>query len=701
MRYHCVTRFWPSPITNREQATTLARAHHPTSYDADATAPLPRPELVSASALNDAVQFELRDQAQQQLARTVAPLVFVSTVLFVVLRSHVDPLPLALWYGVAVLDALLILLSNRYDRLYVPITFPDSTYVRSKLVHYICFGLVWGSLPLIASRWGTETGMWISLIAGLMIHGLTVLSGTPYRRLRLASLLAMMIPIGVSMAVRPEVAAALAAIAVIYCIALVRLYDVLDTTVLEATKVKHEKTALAEQLESYLNDRDPLTGLLNRRGLLHWLVRYSTIATPPADVAIGVLNIRRFSAMNDFFGVGGGDDLLIELGRRLGKLSGPVLAVARLDGDEFAIVTPNVGARDRTRILALLGGVHRTPFSINGADVELSIHVQHAVGPAADAENLLRAARGELQRARIRARTAPMSLGEHDPESHTSMVEQLRTAFTDGSLGPWFQPIVDARTGAVTAFEALVRWEHPTKGLIPPAEFLPHVEVAGLAHRLTQVVLVSSVRFVRDMMLQGRDHVPAVHINVWPSDIRRTKFVDALRRELAVTGVPGNYIVLEITESDVILLDDTLATNLRRIGDLGVQLAIDDFGTGYSSLSHLLELPVGHLKIDRGFIREFATSHKHQALVKGIISIAEGLGLGTVAEGVEAAEEVERLRELGCRQLQGYFISAALPAREALLFETDDPIFQRQGELFTDIDATPTSIIADFAPLAE
>jgi EAL domain-containing protein (putative c-di-GMP-specific phosphodiesterase class I) len=156
-----------------------------------------------------------------------------------------------------------------------------------------------------------------------------------------------------------------------------------------------------------------------------------------------------------------------------------------------------------------------------------------------------------------------------------------------------------------------------------------------------------------------------------------------------------------VTES-VLLTEVEMASGLiEALSARGFRLAIDDFGTGYSSLSHLLELPVGHLKIDRGFIREFATSHKHQALVRGIISIAEGLGLGTVAEGVESAEEVERLRELGCRQLQGYFISAALPAREALTFETDAATFERQGELFAGIDATPTSIAADFARSAE
>jgi len=197
-----------------------------------------------------------------------------------------------------------------------------------------------------------------------------------------------------------------------------------------------------------------------------------------------------------------------------------------------------------------------------------------------------------------------------------------------------------------------------------------------------------SVQFVQTMSQQGRDRVPVVHVNVSPSDLRRTQFIDDLRRELSAAGVPGDRIVLEITENDVILLDDTLAANLRRISDLGVHLAIDDFGTGYSSLSHLLELPIGHLKIDRRFIREFTTSPQQQALVRGVISIADGLGLSTVAEGVETIEQIEQLRRLGCNHLQGYFVSPALPADQAARFETCSVAFDLQGALFDEFEIT-------------
>ncbi|MGB8859611.1 MAG: EAL domain-containing protein, partial [Ilumatobacteraceae bacterium] len=491
------------------------------------------------------MQLELRSHALRQLHNTALPLLLVSTVMFAVLRAHIQSIALVVWYGLAVIDALLILLAERTgNHRRAAWAETDEAFVRGKLLQYTCFGLVWGSLPLVAARWGTDTGLWVALFVAFVVHGVAVLSGTPYRRLRLASLAALLLPIGISIVVRPAAGGAIAAVAVIYSVALVRLYDVLDHSVVEATQAKYEKTALAERLETYLNDRDPLTGLLNRRGLLNWLQRYATTATPPAEVAVGVLNIRRFSAMNELFGVGGGDDVLVELGRRLGQLPGPVLAVARLDGDEFAIVTPNTAAADRTRLLAMLGAVHRTPISVKGANIDLAMHVQHAIGPAADADNMLRAVRTELQRVRASGRAAPISLSGLDPVSHMEMVEQLRIGLADGSVGPWFQPIVDARSGIVTAFEALVRWAHPEKGLIAPIEFLPHAEVAGLAPKLTEIVMAASVRFVRDMMRQRRDHVPAVHVNVWPGDLRRSQFVDALRRQLATHGVPGRYIVL-------------------------------------------------------------------------------------------------------------------------------------------------------------
>ncbi|MGB8859168.1 MAG: EAL domain-containing protein, partial [Ilumatobacteraceae bacterium] len=303
------------------------------------------------------------------------------------------------------------------------------------------------------------------------------------------------------------------------------------------------------------------------------------------------------------------------------------------------------------------------------------------VGPVPDTQNLLRAARAELQRVRLATRTAPLTLHAVDGQGHSDFVGDIKAALADGSIAPWFQPIVDAHTGAVTAFEALVRWVHPARGNIPPAEFLAHAEIAGFGQRLTHLVMERSIRFVRDMMSHDPDHVPAVHINVWPSDLRRPRFVDALRQQLAIHGVPGDRVVLEITESDIILLDDMLHTSLRRISAMGVHLAIDDFGTGYSSLSHLVELPVDHLKIDRSFIAGITTSPKQDPLVCAVISIATGLDLSVVAEGVETAEQVARLREMGCGQLQGYFVSAALPQHEALTFTTDLARFREVDSL--------------------
>ncbi|GIG30289.1 putative bifunctional diguanylate cyclase/phosphodiesterase [Cellulomonas marina] len=388
---------------------------------------------------------------------------------------------------------------------------------------------------------------------------------------------------------------------------------------------------------------DALTGLPNRRGLEHL---HAALDRP---AVLLVLDVEGFTHVNAALGHEAGDGLLVALARRLEGCLSPGEHLVRLGGDEFAVLV-GCGATTDPVLRADAGPAARVrdalvePFEHQG----VAVHLRVRTGAAASADvgptlaELLRAADGG--RGRLVA------------------LDELRTALTDDGIVLHYQPKADLRSGAVEGVEALVRWQHPSRGLLPPADFLPLAEEAGLLGELTAVVLDAAVRQAASWRAGG--HLVRVAVNLPASSVLDADLAVRVRRRLAAHGLPPAALLLEITEDVLMLHRERAAAVLAELRADGVQVAIDDFGTGYSSLSYLADLPLDELKLDRSFVRGMATDARRRAIVTATVGLAHALGLRVVAEGVETADDLADLARLGCDQVQGYVLSPPVPPDE-------------------------------------
>jgi diguanylate cyclase len=290
-----------------------------------------------------------------------------------------------------------------------------------------------------------------------------------------------------------------------------------------------------------------------------------------------------------------------------------------------------------------------------------------AVGIASDVERLVADASSNVHAARS-GKSAAFTKSVRPLDERRQLIEQLAVGLKAGQVRPWFQPIVGAADRQIKGWEALVRWEHPRLGLLGPDRFLELASVAGLSGTITDIVVERSMEFVRDLEMHGLERTATVHVNVSATDLRRERFGDFVGDHLGRYGIKAGQIVLEITEQNILQIDDDVSENLHRLAVLGVPLAVDDFGTGYSSLSHLLDLRASSLKIDRRFVAGLPSHYESRTLVAAVIGMARGLGLITVAEGVETAGQAQMLRDLGCDEFQGFLFSAALSPEGAVRF---------------------------------
>ncbi len=429
--------------------------------------------------------------------------------------------------------------------------------------------------------------------------------------------------------------------------------------------------------------QDVLTGLLDRDGFLAALeaalepAAHATgsDAAQPAESAVVLINLDRFQRVNESFGHARGDSVLAGIAQRLSALAADSLAVGRLNGDEFAVllkVQGDVVATARgwaERFLQLI----ETPFSI--ADEE--VHLSACIGIATTATgsrhptDLLRDADVAVHRAKARGRgQIELYVRERRllPLSPLQLEAALRRALRSGEgLALAYQPIVELENGRIIGFEALARWIHPTLGFIPPGEFIPIAEDAGLIDDLGEWALDEACRTLADWR---RKYASArrlsVSVNVSGHQFQDPGFARRVCDRIAGHGLEGAAVRLEITES-VLIQDPALAAEtLTALYDDGVLIALDDFGTGYSSLNYLHRFPISFVKIDRGFCLDLEQEVERQRLIKGLAALADTLGLVLVAEGIERSAQQHLLRRLGCRLGQGYHFSRPLPPAEAL-----------------------------------
>ncbi|WP_267424466.1 EAL domain-containing protein [Methylobacterium sp. GC_Met_2] len=436
-----------------------------------------------------------------------------------------------------------------------------------------------------------------------------------------------------------------------------------------AVRDQRERLQTESQMRT-LAYSDGLTGLPNRARFHDLLTRHAaSYGVDDRTFAILVLDLDRFKLVNDTLGHGLGDTLLCKVAQRLIKALGERDMVARLGGDEFAIlqvdpVGPEAVEALAARIVELIG----RPFLIDRQLVNIGASVGAALAPADGTETsaLLRNADLALYKAKADGKG---TFRRFEPvldarvQARRGLEVDLRRAIAVQEFELHYQPLVDARTGRITAAEALVRWRHPERGLVSPADFIPLAEETGLIGPLGQWVL-------RTACLQAArwpSHI-RVAVNLSPVQFRDLSLAETVKAALAASGLAADRLELEITEG-VLLADEerTMAT-LTRLRAAGVGISMDDFGTGYSSLSYLRRFPFNKLKVDQSFVRQLPGDPESAAIVRAIITMGTCLGMTITVEGVETAEQFAFTAASGCDQVQGYHISRPLPVAEFLSF---------------------------------
>ena len=378
------------------------------------------------------------------------------------------------------------------------------------------------------------------------------------------------------------------------------------------------------------------------------------------------LNLDRFKLINESLGHTAGDQLLKQAAERIKKHIRPGDTLARLGGDEFALLLENIkGITDAVNVAVNIQREFGEPFPLNGQDAFLNLSIGITFGGVSSPE-IMRAADTAMHRAKARG-TGRYEI--FDEEMHRQslhllrMDTELRRALERGEFELNFQPIIAATPGTTGKLECLIRWRHPERGMVPPGEFISHLEETELIIPVGEWIMDTACRLLKQWHNAGHDHL-SMAINFSTVQFRKPDIVQFVSDTIARHGLPAHNIELELTESLLMGHEEETIKVLHELKETGVQLSIDDFGTGYSSLAYLKRFPLDTLKIDRGFVMDMEHNQDNQSIVSAIVALAHIMNLEVVAEGVETEREVELLRELKCDYLQGYFFSRPLPESE-------------------------------------
>jgi len=431
---------------------------------------------------------------------------------------------------------------------------------------------------------------------------------------------------------------------------------------------------------------DALTDLPNRVLLLEKLNHEIKRVKRGECLAVLCLDLDQFKSVNDALGHHIGDELLKLVGERLRGCTRELDIVARMGGDEFAIImTQMERAQDAATLSKRIRDSVVRPYQIEGHQIvtDISIGISAAPMDAVESDELLRNADMALYDAKADGRG---TFRFFEPEMNTRMKVRrelemdLRKALAGGQFELYYQPLVVLETNEVNGFEALLRWNHPIRGLVSPADFIPIAEETGLIVPLGEWVLKAAC----SEAVNWPEHIK-VAVNLSPAQLNCRNLVNMVTTALAESGMPPRKLQLEITET--VLLQNTFTTlaTLHELRKMGVQIALDDFGTGYSSLSYLRSFPFDKIKIDRSFIQDLSNGSEPLAIVNAVAGLAKCLNMTSTAEGVETRQQMETLQAIGCTEMQGYLFSHARPAHEIRQFlpRADSGKSERPDVLFT------------------
>lgn len=544
-------------------------------------------------------------------------------------------------------------------------TLPPPTSVSVRAIHKVTLnafiiGCLWAVVPIAFLEGGSGTSQMVivALVTGMACGGALSLSSVPI------AAISFMIPVFASGSLAfarfdSFLFFLISSLMTVYLFMLLRSIVTYANQFAQrfVSEMSHEEAAYT----------DLLTGLPNRLAFEKQMEEVLYGARRYGDqFAIMLLDLDRFKEINDTFGHSAGDDFLVETAERL-KLclrDGDILA--RISGDEFVVIASKVAESGHALALAdrLMRALDR-PVQLRGVDVQGSVTIGIALVPSDGivCTDLMKKADEALYKAKNACRGTCQFYNQHDENRallQKELANDLRHAISNDQLNLVFQPIMNAKDGSISAFEALLRWSHPERGVIPPDEFIPLAEKSGLIHELGEWAIS---RAVREASLWP-DHI-RVAINISPVQFRTLELISIVARVIKKYRIDPARIELEITESLVLSNIERAETILQRLSEMGVKIALDDFGTGFSSLSYLVRLPLDRLKIDRSFIRELPASRTCAKLVRGIVGLAEQFELELVAEGVETHEQLSFLRDFKIGEIQGYVISHPLD-RETL-----------------------------------
>lgn len=616
--------------------------------------------FVSGTVLKDEIAGRVRVEQIALVARYTPGMMLANACAAPVLAGALWPSP-SRWAALAwaaVMVAIAAAFGFRRRKTRPKPTWASGRGVRLTIRNAAVLGLLWSSAPITFFGNATHGGQLViaSVCAGVLCAGALALASVPLAAM--AFTVPIYAAIGTNLVVDNDPTSLMAAVLVVVYAAII--------TAGVFSHGLHLVARTVSQIETEQRVRtDALTGLPNRIEFQDRLEALCAAATTEgAPFAVLCLDLDSFKAVNDTLGHQAGDQVLRETASRLRRCVRETDLVARLGGDEFAILAPTAGRAFAAQLAARITEAFREPFSLEGNDTVATVSVGVALAPdnGTSTRPLLKCADIALYRAK-HARGGSYRLFEPDLERQArerrGMEQQLRNALRRNELRLVFQPFLDLRQNRWVGCEALVRWQHPQRGIISPAEFIPLAEETGLIQPLGEWVLREACRVACSWPNDVR-----LAVNLSPAQLRDPDVVSTVLNVLAETNLAASRLEVEVTETAVISDEETTVAVLTALSQLGLQIALDDFGTGYSSLSYLRKLPLNRIKIDRSFVRDLLRDEHARSIVKAVLSLASDLGMSTTAEGVEEAEQLAALAGQNCAEAQGYLISRPISGEE-------------------------------------